>query len=818
MSETTSLDGVWSLTWKPVEGCKDVPACKGPIDAYVPGDVHDDLVRAGLLPEPLVGANAPLHEWVERAVFTYERDICVECDCDRAELVFEGLDCFAEVYVDDVRVGGSSNAFVPHVFDVTAALKPGKAQRLRVEVQTGVEWGRKQDHTGYQSQTDPERMFLRKSQFSFKWDWAPRLVTCGVWRSARLNSLKKAVLRDVMLTSRIGEGEAVLDARITVEAFAAGEYLIEMWAVLDAGAWHAEQPCLLKKGLNEISVSVPVEPVELWWPAGYGDQPLYDVVVGVQSDGETLDEYSTTYGFRKIVIRQDPMSDGGTSLVVNVNDVDVFCKGANWVPADSIVARVSDEKYDALIREAVEANFNMLRIWGGGIYESDTFYDLCDRHGIMIWHDFMFACAEYPDGQQWFLDNVKDEAVKAVRRLRDHPCIALWCGNNECDWGCAFAFGTSRPDGQPLKFKGWSIYHEMLPEVCASLDPRRPYWPSSPFGGDDPNSDACGDRHVWSISIQAEDLIERADVRNYRKDNGKFASEYGVLSHALPQTVRDYTGESKIDFSSEAYKAHDNFFNNNSTKGEPLTSWYLEVGFGSVPSDELTCLKQSLAYQAMGYREAISSFRIRKFDCAGSLFWMYSDCWGTLGWTIIDYYLRRKPSFYWVRKAYAPVAVFSRAEGMRVRTFVVNDTLSEVTGDLTCEFGDLDGKSNSSVSKVTVPANGVVEGPCVDFGPGFALVKLECDGAVVSEDLTLTRLPSELKIPSTNLNTAMQQVGDDVEITVCPDSFAHFVWIDHPDHAVPTDNYFNALPGRAKVVRVSGCLAAEVSVSALNAS
>lgn len=816
MSHSVCLDGEWSLKWRPINDASDVPECPRAIAARVPGDVHDDLVRAGVLPEPLIAANAPKHEWAERAVFTYEREFTIEKSFDRAELVFDGLDCLAEVFVDGLSVGSSANAFVPHVFDVTSFVKPGQTHRLRVDVETGVCWGLEQAAANGVTGEQPERRFLRKSQFSFKWDWAPRLVTCGIWRSARLKLYSGAALRDVRLTHAYEGHQAVLYADVEIEVFSAGTFTLGLTASRDDSTWRAECKLDLAAGINRKRIQVEVYPVQRWWPAGYGGQPLYDVEASLSRLGVTMDVYSTTYGFREIAVRQAPAGEGETTFIINVNGVDVFCKGADWVPADSIPARVSDEKYERLINEAVEANFNMLRIWGGGIYESDTFYNLCDRLGVMIWHDFMFACSEYPDNLSWFLDNVRDELGKAIRRLRHHPCIVLWCGNNECDWGCSYSYGTSRPDGKPLRFGGWTIYHEMLPKLCAELDPQTPYWPSSPYGGENPNDESCGDRHAWNVSIQASDLTERADVRNYRADRGKFNSEYGVLSHALPQTVRDYSGEDMLDLKSEAARFHDNHFNNASTKGEPLTDWYLKVGFGSVPDDPLSYLRQSLAYQAMGYREAISSFRIRKFDCAGSLFWMYSDCWGTLGWTIIDYYLRRKPSFYWVRKAYAPIAVFAWAEGDLVRTYVVNDTLSDVCGRLTLEVGPLDRRGESVGQDVSVPANCVAEGPSAGFVPGYAFAQFERGGVVVADDTVLTVFASEIQVPATSLNIYIQERGNGVEVGVSPDCFAHFVWIDHPDGAMPSDNAFNVLPGQTRVVQVTGCRASEISVSALN--
>jgi beta-mannosidase len=835
--ESIGLNGAWRLTWKAIDGCEGVPECKEPIDGKVPGDVHQDLVNAGVLPEPLIGVNAPLHEWVERAVFTYEREFCVYSDFDRAEIVFNGLDCRAEVFIDGRAVGSSANAFVPHVFDVSGFVRQGQTHVLKVDVDTGVQWAKKLIDGRYNTgDSSPERPYLRKPQFSFKWDWAPRLVTCGVWREVELKPYRQAAIRDVLLTPSFEGSGATLQANIELEAFAPGDYLARVRVVGPGGVWQTSGRLGLSTGTSRARLGVKIDPVSRWYPRGYGEQPVYCVVVELERSGRIVDEWSTAYGFREVTIRQEPLlrqaqddAADEKTFIINVNGVDVFCKGADWVPADSLPARIPPEKYEKLIDEGCEANFNCFRIWGGGIYESDVFYDLCDRRGILIWHDFMFACAEYPDDQPWFVENVRDEAVKAVRRLRDHPSIALWCGNNENDWIHGFMLKGEHKRIAP--FHGQSIYHEVLPPICAEVDPARPYWPSSPYGGDDPNSESEGDRHAWNVSILNPDLAQRADIRNYRTDRGKFISEYGVISHALPRTILDYTrecsadvsgfeipkhpGDRRIDFTSPAYKFHDNPINAIG-EGGGLSDWYQKVAFGSVPTDEMTYIRQSLLYQAMGYREAISDFRIRWPECAGSLFWMYSDCWGTLGWTIIDYYLRRKPSFYWVRKAYAPVAVFVRAEGDIVRSYVVNETLSEVPVKLTMEVGDMMAASESISAELRVPANGVATGPELPCGPGYAYAAIQRDGVPVSDDLILTRFPCEMEIPEVSLDAEVVQVGDDVEVKLSSDGFAHFVSIDHPDDAIPTDNYFNMLPNKPKTVRMTGARVGQVSVSALN--
>ena len=811
MSKIIDLNGTWSLTWSAHQGENGVPECNSAIDGAVPGDVHQDLVRAGVLPEPLVGANAPKHEWVERAIFKYEREFTVDSDFDRAELVFHGVDCIAEVFVDSQKVGESANAFVPHVFDVSAHVKPGNTHQLRVTVDTGVHWAKQQDRSRYINDDNPERMFLRKSQFSFHWDWAPRLVTCGIWRSVELKLHKSAVIRDVKLTPAFDSNSAVLNAAVEIESFTSGEFDLILQAAHDGQEFRRSEKIELAPGVDNAEIELKIDQLRRWFPVGYGDQSLYDIEVTLERAGDQIDQHRTTYGFREVSVKQEPLGDGENSFIINVNGIDVFCKGANWVPADSICARVTDEKYESLVKEAVEANFNMFRIWGGGIYESKAFYDLCDRLGVMIWHDFMFACSEYPDDQQWFVDNVADEARKVVRVLRDHPCIAIWCGNNENDWIYGFVNRGKSKKFDP-SFYGHRIYSQVLPEVCAELDPQRPYWQSSPFGGDDPNCEELGDRHAWNVSILEKNMAKRSDITNYRADRGKFSSEFGMMSYALPRTILDYTQDGRIDFNSEAYKVHDNTFN------QGLTDAYLKTGFGSVPEDEHTYIMQSLAYQAMGYRESISHFRMRKFGCAGSLFWMYSDCWGTLGWTIIDYYLRRKPSFYWVKKAYAPVAVFVRVADGVCRSYVVNDTLSELPVSLTVEVGELSGEAQLSESEIVVPANGVAEGPSLDCGKGYAFAQIEQDEQVISDDTILTCFPRDIQIPRVNLDFETRQAGDDLDVTVTSGGFGHLVYLDLPDGAQPSDNYFNLRPGRPKTVRVSGITPDQVKLGALNAT
>lgn len=810
MPDHIDLNGTWKLRWEPINATQDVPCCASAIDACVPGDVHVDLVRAGVLPEPLVGDNCSKHDWIEQAVFTYERDLAIgDRRFARAELVFDGLDCHAEVFVDGQRVGVSRNALVPHVFDVSNSVRPGGIHKLSVRVETGVQWAKTQMDPKYK-RSICERMFLRKAHFAFGWDWAPRLVNCGIWRDVSLRLHERAALRDVALTSSFGSDGATLTARSSIECFDAGEYSLAIAVRRGSHVWETNMRQALRPGTSVLELALDVAPVERWYPNGLGEQALYEVEVDLLRDGQTVDSYGTSYGFRQIEVKQEPLGNGQEGFTVCANGMDVFCKGANWVPADSLYTRVGFDKYQSLIEDAVEANFNMLRVWGGGIYEADVFYDLCDRNGLMLWHDFMFAGSEFPDDQQWFADLVEDEAGEVVKRLRHHPCIALWCGNNEIDWHQGNA---RRRDGDPDgRFCGYDIFHRILPGAVAEYDPQRMYWPSSPFGGDCPNSEERGDRHSWDVSILIPDVLERADIRNYRRERGKFISEYGVLSCAPERTILDYTHSDSLDLTTEACKFHDNPFNNQHS----LTDWYLKVGFGSIPEDPRDYVAQSLAYQAMGYREAISDFRIRMPDCSGSLLWMYSDCWGTLGWTVIDYYLRRKPSYYWVKKAYAPLASFVRVEGDTARTYVVNDHRQAISLQLDLEVGDMNGRSRQTELSLVAAPNAVTVGPEMECGAGYARARILREHKVVYEDLILTRLPSEMVVPPAVIGHTITETDEHLIVTVESDGFGHLVELVLPDGAWASDNYFNLIGGAPKRVIVTGANADDIALTALN--
>ncbi len=826
MKEIIDLSGCWSLTWEPGTGPETtfVPEtgtnpekpveCPGPIPAAVPGDVHNDMVRAGILPEPLFADNVRHHGWVENATFIYTRTFTVGSAAERAVLVFHAIDGDAEILLDGERIGRASNAFVHHEFDVSGKLRIGVEHTLTVRLSTGVSRAKAMvEPERYICDDSPERMFLRKPQFSFGWDWAPRLVTCGIWKGVELRLFDGPEILECLLRPRFTAGSD----RVTLQ----GEFRIRSSAACDAtlrfgvedNSW-TSVGLRLEAGETRTTLELNLFGIERWYPAGYGAQPLYRVSAELAAPDRRGDRYETTYGFREIEIDRSHAGRGTENFIVTVNGVRVFWKGANWVPADSLPGRVDERKTTRLLGLAREANLNSLRIWGGGVYESEFFYEECSRLGIMVWQDFMFACAEYPDDQEWFMDSVRDEAEKTIRRLRRHASLALWCGNNENDW--IFGFYKRGKNGKRARFPGETIWCELLPELCARLDPDRPYWPSSPYGGEFPNEEETGDRHSWDVSIHADTRTGKTDFRRYRDERGRFISEYGLMSLAIPQTIREFSGLETIEFRAPEVRAHDNTFNRG------LTEACVETYYGAVPEDPEERCWRSLTYQAEGYREAITAFRARKFECAGSVFWMYSDCWGTHGWTIVDYYLRKKPSFYSVKRACAPIMVFSRNTGPKTEVFIVNDTLTPTVLELEVEAAPLCDRGQNKRQyvrrRVEVEANGSVRAAVLYDSKGWVYAAVRKDGVTLSEDITTAYFPSELPFPETEVTATIREEPDGVTVELTSDGFAHAVRIETPDGAEVSDNYFNLVPGRPKRVLVTGCRARDISVRGMNVS
>ncbi|MCK5852128.1 hypothetical protein KAH27_03775, partial [bacterium] len=718
------LNGKWkikneTLLCKGTTGLKKVVKKRaGWIDANVPGEIHLDLMRAGLLDEPLFSLNAKKSRWPEKCSWWFVKSFDVTesvLSHERQQLIFNGLDLYAQVFLNGMFLGEVKNAFVPHTFDVKHKLKK-RGNSIVVRLTSGAELLPKSLRPKYTVNKKPYsgRMnfpgisHLRKPQFSYGWDWVDALPNIGIWRDVCLEAHSGITLHDVRLDTQINKKNVFLNADIIIEN-------IHPWSERNGKMELIIKPPSGKKiiceqnfkaqiGRSSLKCKLKIPNPQLWWPNGMGDQPLYQVSVRIIFNKKVCDARKMNIGLRTVKIDRSINSTNAERFCIQVNGQDVFCKGGNWIPADAILARVNKKKYEILISEAKNANINMLRIWGGGVYESQDFYNTCDKAGILVWQDFMFACAEYPDNNVDFRNSIRNEAEKTVMMLRHHPCIVLWCGNNENVWFFNIGWNAGKDfNDKNLKVGGSVLYNQILPDVCRTLDPHRPYWPGSPCGGETPNAENSGDCHWWFNFTMNKDINRRINHEVFDECKAGFVSEYGVIGPCHLETMKQCLKPDELNVNSPAWKEHTNTFEKDTIKPA--------IRYHYAEPEKLSISKYILygqMFQALMYAKTIESLRFRKNDpkndCQGALIWMYNDCWGETGWTPIDYYLRRKPSYYWIKNACAPVKAIVRKREDYLITRVVNDTLEKLKLIIKYGWIRVDG-SNSKIKSKNIQIN-----------------------------------------------------------------------------------------------------------------
>jgi len=829
---TLSLDGEWQVRETPlsrigVAGLKSVTkASSGWMAARVPGEVHLDLVRAGRMEEPLIGLNAKKSRWPEKRSWWFVKTFRVSASIfqhERKELVFEGLDLYAQVFLNGELLGESKNAFVPQVFDTRHCLQKG-VNTLVVRLTAGAELvpqslapkpaEKKKVYGGRQA--FPGISHLRKPQFTYGWDWVDALPNIGIWRGVRIEAHSGIVLHDACFDTQIRESAVSLDISTVVENLHPWEERLgEMELTIQPPSGSAIRHRMALRaqvGRSAVNCQLAIPNPQLWWPNGMGKQPLYHVTIQVFCAQKECDRREMDIGLRTVEIDRAAIVTGGSRFCIKVNGQDVFCKGGNWIPADAIIARVDKKKYETLVADAKNANLNMLRVWGGGVYEASEFYNACDRAGILVWQDFMFACAEYPDTDPEFRSMVRAETEAAIRRLRHHPCIALWCGNNENVWAFADWWNRGKRIGdKDLKIGGSILYNQVLPDVCRALDPGRPYWPGSPFGGTTPNSEKDGDCHWWGQGTMSQDINRRISHEIFDECKARFVSEYGVIGPCHLDSVKQYLKPDERHVDSRAWKEHTNTFEN-ATIPAAIERHYSDLA-GLRIADRIL---YGQLFQATMYGRSIEALRFRKNDpqddCQGALIWMYNDCWGEIGWTPIDYYLRRKPSYYWIRNACTPVKAIVRRRGDALVTRVVNDTLKPYEAEVHYGWMRVDGTDARMQSKaVSICANSMLEVAGEKVPAKTMLDPREWIHAAYLTGKDIEISPSIWPLaPHRELATVEPDIlitvrGNEMQLT--SNTYCHGVHCEDRGGKVFSDNYFDLLPGVPKSIK---CLAQKV--------
>ena len=650
-------------------------------EAAVPGSVYNDLLRSGGMEDPFYRENEYGAFEISKYDYEYRRDFHIDPDIleyDVVNLVCDGLDTLSTVYINGGEILSADNMHRTYEADVKKWLKAG-ANDIRVVFKSPVEYVlKKQAERPLINSGDAVEgiSHLRKAHYMFGWDWGPKLPDMGIWRNIFIQCFNRARLDDVYITQNHISGKVKLDVRVKIEEIkktADSDYAVRAEVTGPDGAvLRGEAPA----GGSEEHIGIVIENPRLWWPNHFGGQPLYTVKVTLLENNIELDGRTFRIGLRTLkVIREKDR--WGESFRFEVNGVGIFSMGADYIPEDNILGRLSREKTETLIRSCAEANFNSIRVWGGGYYPEDYFYDLCDEYGLIVWQDFMFACGVYELTDE-FRDTVIREAADNIKRLRHHASLGLWCGNNEQELGWA-SWGWSESCSWKLKEDYIELYEKILPEIVRENDPETFYWPASPSSAGefhDPNGENMGDMHYWEVWHGRKPFTE------YRKIFPRFMSEFGLQSFPCVKTIESFALPKDMNIFSYVMETHQKC-----GTGNEKILYYISQNF-RYPKDFGSLLYVSQLIQAEGLRYGVEHWRRNRGRCMGAIYWQLNDCWPVASWSSIDYFGRWKALHYTAKRFFAPVLASACEEGTKVSLHVSNESSDQFEGVLSWTLRD----------------------------------------------------------------------------------------------------------------------------------
>jgi len=811
--ERVELSGPWSFRRVAHAGPQPEPE-QAWLPATVPGCVHADLLANAKIGDPFYRLNEKDQQWIENEAWEYRTTLRVDAatlEHERVDLAFAGLDTFAEVFVNGVSVLRADNMFRSWRADVKARLKPGDNQ-LVVRFRSPIaEVKPAYDRLGYKLPAANDQakemvsMWARKAPYHYGWDWGPRFVTSGIWRPAALEAWDDVRLDDVQIIQHHIDAQA---AEIFAKArlFATKPGKVKLTIALAGGPVLGQANVTLKGGTNDVALGGRIAKPELWWPSGLGAQKLYTIeTILYDGKGTTHEKRKTRIGLRTLEVVHERDKEG-KSFFIKVNGAPVFMKGANWIPADSFVTRVTEDRTRFLLQSAVDANMNMLRVWGGGIYESDRFYELCDELGLLVWQDFMFACSMYP-GDDAFVENVRQEAIENVRRLRNHASLALWAGNNENEaawksWGWQTKFSLPRKAQDTISRDYKRMFNEVLPSVIAAEDPGRFYTRSSPSANDDKvpaNRLGWGDMHYWGV-WHAE-----APYEAYADNVSRFMSEYGFQSFPELASVAHYTaGEADWNIESPVMLSHQRH-----PRGNPLIRTYMDRDFRK-PKDFASFLYIGQVLQATVIKYAAEVHRRKMGRNWGSLYWQLDDCWPVASWSSIDYYGRWKALQYYARRFYAPVLVSPVDEKGTINVWGVSDRRADTNVRLSMRVLDFGGREimrkdqdivlAPNASKVYASFTrkdllGAASSKQVMF-----VTEISEAGRVLNRNIHWFEKTKDLELPKPELKSEVSGGEKGIfAVKLTSNKLARAVFL-HGVEGFFEDNYFDLLPGETVTV------------------
>ncbi len=786
--------------------------------AQVPGDVHLDLLRHQIIPDPFFRDNESKLQWIEGADWEYRKTLPISADLLRhnhVELVFDGLDAYCEVSLNGQPALTADNMFRIWRVDVKPFLKPGD-NLLRIVFPSPIKAAEKAA-AGDRWRTPigiAEKTYVRKAAYEYGWDWGPRFVTSGIWRPARLEIWDDARIADLHLRQR-DVSAAVAHLNAEVEVLASAEVAAEVTVQYERAGRRDQvaRRVALHAGLNHVDLPIEIGRPDLWWPVDMGAQPLYAFSAQLKVGAELVDERKVRTGLRSVALRREPDA-WGRSFEFVVNGVPVFAKGADVIPFDSLPNRVTGREYRRVLESARDAHMNMIRHWGGGYYETDEFYDLCDELGIMVWQDFMFG-NDWQPGVYRFKLNVAQEIEDQMKRLRDHACIVLWCGNNETEG--AFDWIThARQIEHTAQVQMWkdylTLFYGVIGQKARELAPETPFWSASPTADFEEQSDAyrTGDFHDWSV------WHGRVPFADYEKHVYRFVSEYGFQSFPEMRTIEAFTApEDRTGILTPVMLAHQKNQQGNAIIHDYTLKDYPE------PEDFASFLYVSQVLQAEGIKVGAEHLRRNRPRTMGSLFWQLNDCWPVASWSSIDYFGRWKALQYYARRFYAPVLVSPHVEDGTLAVYVVSDRLEPVAASLRARVISLDGRTlDDTTLAVNIPAQSSqvhlrtalsrLQAKGIDFSQVVVATDLTADGRTLSSNLVYLVPTHEIHLPAAAIESVVVSGADGCRLRLSAKVLARSVHVTFGKlDARPSDDYFDLIPGQPVEIRVEGAASAE---------
>jgi len=775
----------------------------------VPGDVSDDFLQAGLIEDPYFHDNYKESSWITLADWYYEKTFRVRlADLDEhTYLRFDGIDTFSDIYLNGVKLGSTANMHRGYQFPVNGLLKDGE-NLLSVHLHNVYDAMGQEEQTKYDSIFHANRILVRKAQCHFSWDWAPRFPGYGIYRDVMLVSEKKAAVECVAV-------ETDISGNVTFRVAFGDKFQgkLELQVSLDGKTVASKQ---LDVSAKKLLTNLHIDKPQLWWPNGYGAQPIYEYTLR-QHFAEEVTEHCGTFGFRKVTVDRSVMDGDNLRFTVQVNGKPVFCRGSNWVPADCMTGRLTDEKYFQLIKSAADANFNMLRVWGGGIYEKDCFYEYCDRMGILVWQEFMFACSEIPEDNLEFIQEITKEAEYQVKRLRNHPSLALWCGMNEIRG----AFNETE--------ERYSVFtlHYLLRGITGQLSPWIPYERTSPFAFADLENDPCeGDCHrnlsepcLFDQSFSGFDEVSyeerkaweslRDRIKNYERfltdTKSNFSSECAALGLCSYDSLRKFTPAAQLCLESSFFE--ERFLGNPYTYVMP-TFFERQQKLAEGMYGKLTDLKDLVKKANMSQADILRTEIVycRSNDRSwGFLNWMYNDIWPTGTWSVVDYYLDKKPAYYAMKRSFVPQLLALLRVDDDYYLCCANDgreALEMSVAVSTCRY-------DGTVLRYTRVPVKVAGGDRLmhklprEYAEGDYLLAVAEDKPGMRDIYHLGRYREQPLTPQYSIKVEPTEDGALVHLKA--HSFVPCVKLYGGEGATYEDNFFDMAAGETRTVRIIGC-------------